>query len=263
MSVHLINVLIADNNIDLCHTIQEFLDSQGDIEVVGQAHDGLEALEKLVQLEPHVIILDITMPNLDGMGVLERIPGLQLERLPRVIVLTALDREDVIQRFSELGADYYMVKPFNLELLAERIRQFSRGASFKSSVSSKPIAEKTSFTENSQGVTELLHEMGVPPNFKGYNYLRDAVLLALRDPHLLGGSLTKKLYPQIAEKYESTPGGVEAAIRNAVLAGCERGNQEFIQQLCGSFRGSRKNWPTNSIVIAKLADTIKMQRKVG
>lgn len=268
MTRHLIKVLIADNNIELCRTIQEFLDSQGDMEVVGIAHDGVDALSELVATCPDVLILDITMPNLDGMAVLERMSGLNLTPRPKVIVLTALGREDVIQRFTDLGAHYFIVKPFDLELLAERIRQFAGSKPTVSSNESKDVATSSistgqGFVETSQWVTQLLHEMGVPPNFKGYNYLRDAVLLTLRDPQLLGGALTKRLYPQLAEKYGSTPGGVEAAIRNAVLASCERGNREFIEKLCGPFRGSRKTWPTNSIVIAKLADTIRMQRKVG
>jgi len=259
----LVKVLIADNNVELCRTIQEFLDSQGDMEVIGIAHDGLEALEELTAQRPDVLILDITMPNLDGMAVLERMSSLDLDPPPKVIVLTALSREDVIQRFTDLGAHYFIVNPFDLELLAERIRQFAGAKRSVTAPKAPSGSNGTTFAENSLGVTQLLHEMGVPPNFKGYNYLRDAVLLALRDPQLLGGALTKRLYPQLAEKYGSAPGGVEAAIRNAVLACCERGNQEFIQRLCGPFRGSKKSWPTNSIVIAKLADTIKMQRKVG
>lgn len=257
----LIRVLIADNNVELCRTIQEFLDGQGDMEVVGLAHDGHEALAKMAEAKPDVVILDITMPNLDGMAVLERMGRLDLNPPPKVIVLTALGREDIIQRFTDLGAHYFIIKPFDLELLAERIRQFSRVKSTGVTREAPGSHGATGYTDASLTVTRLLHEMGVPPNFKGYNYLRDAVLMALRDPQLLGGALTKRLYPQLAEKYGSTPGGVEAAIRNAVLACYERGNQELIHRLCGA--GSRKSCPTNSLVIAKLADYVRLQKKVG
>lgn len=261
MPNQLIRVLIADNNLELCRTIQEFLDSQGDMEVVGLAHDGQQALVQMAEQKPDVVILDITMPNLDGMAVLERMGELDLNPPPKVIVLTALGREDIIQRFTDLGAHYFIIKPFDLELLAERIRQFSLTKSTSVMRDSRGSSNSTSYAEASVTVTHLLHEMGVPPNFKGYNYLRDAVLMALRDPQLLGGALTKRLYPQLAEKYGSTAGGVEAAIRNAVLACYERGNQEFIHELCGA--GSRKSCPTNSLVIAKLADYIRLQKKVG
>lgn len=261
MPNQLIRVLIADNNLELCRTIQEFLDNQGDMEVVGLAHDGHQALVQMAEQRPDVVILDITMPNLDGMAVLERMGELELDPSPKVIVLTALGREDIIQRFTDLGAHYFIIKPFDLELLAERVRQFSLIKGGGVMRDSRGSSHVTSYAEASVTVTHLLHEMGVPPNFKGYNYLRDAVLMALRDPQLLGGALTKRLYPQLAEKYGSTPGGVEAAIRNAVLACYERGNQEFIHELCGA--GSRRSCPTNSMVIAKLADHIRLQKKVG
>lgn len=263
MAAGLIRVLIADNNLELCHTIEEFLNTQGDMEVAGLAHDGKEALEQMAELKPDVVVLDITMPNLDGMAVLERMDSLNLAPPPTVIVLTAMGREDIIQRFTDLGAKYFIIKPFDLELLAERIRQFSPG---RGSTVVRESRETYQPSERPQavslGVTQLLHEMGVPPNFKGYNYLRDGVLMVLREPQLLGGALTKRLYPELAHKYETTPGGVEAAIRNAVLACYERGNRDFIEKLCGHGRGL-KSCPTNSMVIAKLADHIRLQRKVG
>ncbi len=260
MPSQLIRVLIADNNLELCRTIQEFLDNQGTWRSSGSPTTASKRWSRWPSVKPDVVILDITMPNLDGMAVMERMGELELEPAPKVIVLTALGREDIIQRFTELGAHYFIIKPFDLELLPSGCASFP-AANGGLVQRGKGAAAAPSYTEASVTVTQLLHEMGVPPNFKGYNYLRDAVLMALRDPQLLGGSLTKRLYPQIAEKYGSTPGGVEAAIRNAVLACYERGNQDFIHQLCGV--GSRKSCPTNSLVIAKLADHIRLQRKVG
>lgn len=263
MADRLIRVLIADNNVELCKTIKEFLDSLGDIQVVGIAHDGKEALSLLAELAPDVVLLDITMPNLDGLAVLERMGSLHLTPPPTVIVLTAMGREDIIQRFTDLGARYFIIKPFDLEILAERIRQFSeRGDWAVVKESGLTYGRPEHGSDVSLTLTRLLHQMGVPPNFKGYNYLRDGVLMVLRDPQLLGGALTKRLYPQLAEKYQTTPGGVEAAIRNAVLACYERGNREFIDQLCGNGRG-KGSCPTNSMVIAKLVDHIRLQRKAG
>src|SRR5690606_34770372 len=263
MPGQLIRVLIADNNLELCRTIQEFLDNQGDMEVVGIALDGQQALEQIAERRPDVVILDITMPNLDGMAVMERMGELELEPVPKVIVLTAMGREDIIQRFTELGAHYFIIKPFDLDLLAERIRQFASTGTAAVLPDSNGRYVPDLNSDVSLDVTELLHQMGVPPSFKGYNYLRDAVLMVLRDPQLVGGALTKRLYPRLAEKYASTPGGVEAAIRNAVVACYERGNREFIHELCGAGRGSRRGCPTNSMVIAKLADHIRLERKVG
>lgn len=259
----MIRVLIADNNIELCQTLNHFLGAQNDIDVCGIAYNGEEALRLISETEPDVVILDITMPHLDGMAVLERMETLGLENSPRIIVLTALSRDDLIQRFTELGADYFIVKPFDLDLLAERIRQFSKqGSSGKRQEAGQATYRQAPAIDDEVSVTRLLQEMGVPAHFKGYNYLRDAIRIVLRDEQMLGGSLTKKLYPRLADKYGSTPGGVEAAIRNAVLAAWESGNREFIERMSGaSVRKGR--FPTNSMIIAKLADELRVSGRVG
>jgi len=257
-----IRVLIVDNNVELCRTIEYYLNSIGDIEVCGVAYDGEEALKLIPEVEPDVVVLDITMPHLDGMAVLERLETLHLQRWPRIIMLTALSRDDLIQRFTELGADYYIVKPFDLDLLADRIRQFSV-QNGKENIPKRVVNNQQdhSGADDEVNITRLLQEMGIPAHFKGYNYLRDAVCLVVQNENMLGGALTKTLYPQLAEKYSSTPGGVEAAIRNAVLAAWESGNREFIQRLSGN--GSRKGrFPTNSMVIAKLANELRLQSGV-
>lgn len=260
----MIRILITDNNVELCETLREFLNSQPDMHVVGLAYDGEQALRDIPALQPDVVILDITMPHLDGLAVLERLEGLNLSRQPRVIVLTALAREDVIQRFTDLGAHYFIIKPFDLDLLAERIRQFGReGALMAREVREGPRPQPAIELESQ--VTELLHEMGVPPHFKGYTYLREAVLLVLQEEGMLGGALTKRLYPRLAEKYETTAGGVEAAIRNAMIACWENGNREFLAELAGHAVNARKGrFPTNSMIIARLADKVRLaQRRAG
>lgn len=253
----MIRVVIVDNNVELCQTLKEYLSVQQDMQVVGIAYNGEEAL-KLLQTEPaDVVLLDITMPHLDGLAVMERLRRLSLPKVPRIIVLTALSRDDLVQRFTELGADYFIVKPFDLDILVQRIRDFAsygdaqevREHGFTYKAAGQPIDDR-------KAVTRLLQEMGVPAHFKGYTYLRDAVLTVLHDENLQGGSLTKNLYPLLAAKYNTTSSGVEAAIRNAVLAAWENGNREFIEQLASN--GQRKGrFPTNSVVIAKLVDELR------
>ena len=258
----MIKVLIADNNMPLCASLTDFLNGLPDMEVVGCAYDGEEALELIAKTQPDVVILDISMPRLDGMAVLERLPDLKLERRPRIIVLTALAREDIAKRFTELGADYFLLKPFDLQLLAERIRQFTNERPAEPApVAPAPARPPVSRTHNLEAmVTRLLHEMGMPAHFKGYQYLRDAVLMAVEGTDLVGGSLSKEVYPRLASKYNATPGGVEAAIRNALIACWENGNRAFLEQLTGQSGRTRKGrFPTNSMVIAQLADQLRMQ----
>ncbi|MGI6037666.1 MAG: sporulation transcription factor Spo0A [Limnochordia bacterium] len=256
----MVTILIADNNMDLCHILEDFLNRQQDMEVVGLAYDGEEALRKIEDLHPDVVILDLTMPQLDGIGVMERLREMNLSKTPRIIILTAFARDEMVRRLTDLGADYFIVKPFDLQVLVERIRQFSNSGPNPS------LREEVGNYHSQRGnqpeilITELLHQMGVPPNFKGYTYLRDAVLLAHRNRRLVGGGLSKELYPKLAEKYATTVGGVEAAIRNAINSAWKRGNREFLEDLASPLElADEERLPTNSLVIAKLADRVNLE----
>lgn len=261
----LIEVLIADNNIQLCAALTEFLNAQGDMEVVGCAYDGEEALEMIEKTGPDVVLLDITMPRLDGLAVLERLGELALQKRPRVIVLTALARDDIAQRFAEMGADYYLLKPFDMHLLAERIRQFSGDEEQGTVARLQPMPRaKSSKADLEAIITELLHEMGMPAHFKGYQYLREAVIMTVTASDPGGGSLSKDIYPRLADKYNATPGGVEAAIRNGLIACWEKGNRQFMEELTGRSQRVREGrFPTNSMIIAKLADRLRMELRAS
>ena len=169
---------------------------------MGEAHDGEQALRLIQELEPDVVILDVTMPHLDGIGVLERLDSLGLKQRPRIIVLTAFGRDDLIARFTELGVDYFMLKPFSLEVLADRVRQFTQTRITLGQAETAAVQASSSVNVNAS-VTRLLHKLGVPPHYKGFSYLRDAVLMCA-DEGYLGGALTKELYPALAEKYATT-----------------------------------------------------------
>ncbi|MGI6611558.1 MAG: sporulation transcription factor Spo0A [Limnochordia bacterium] len=260
-------ILIADNNMELCEMLTEFIELQGDMTVVATAMDGEAALEALSKLPVDVVILDVAMPRLDGIAVLQRMRELDLQPPPRIIVLSALGREDIMHRLTNLGADYYVVKPIDLEVLAERIREFCPQPSHvaeQTAISASggvrgPVRPRSAPSDLQ--VTELLHKLGVPAHMKGYLYLRDAVQMALEDDRLLAGGLTKRLYPMVAEKYQSSPGGVEAAIRNALTAWWERGNRELFATMTGRNGVGYGKIPTNSAMIAELADQIRFQNR--
>lgn len=260
----MIRVLIADNNVELCDILARFFEKQDDIEVAGVAYDGEQALNLISEVEPDVVILDITMPVLDGLAVLERLPGLSIAKRPKIIILTAFGREDLILKLTQLGADYYVVKPFDMEVLVTRIRQFAHDEESlikNSGVEYRPHSGKQDLLTM---VTEIIHGMGVPAHFKGYNYLRDAVMMVLEQECVPGGNLTKQLYPRIATKYNSSTGGVEAAIRNAILTAWEHGNPEYISKIVGRSAISTKGkFPSNSLMIAKIADQLRLKMQAG
>ena len=267
LSENRIQVLLADNNRELCSVLAEHIGIQEDMELVAIAYDGLQAVELIKEYQPDVLILDITMPYLDGIGVMERLAD--NPDAPKVIVLTAFEQESMVQRLIAMGAVYYMVKPFDTLILLERIRQFGHkngnytkeSQNIYSSVLS--AAKGLSRHQLELEVTKIFHEMGVPAHFRGYAYLRDAIILAIQEEDILG-NITKNLYPRIAEKYNSTSSGVESAIRHTIEIGWERGNLESFKKMFGTenYQKDRSRFPTAASFIAKVADRIRLQLQI-
>jgi len=250
-----IKVLIADDNREFCRLLQECIEDQSDFELVGVAYNGLEVLDKVPQVEPDVIILDIIMPHLDGIGVLEKLNCMTLKKKPKVIMLTAFGQENVTQKVVELGADYYVLKPFNLSVLLHRIRQLA-----SNNGRSQPVQPPAKTRSLDVEVTNIIHEIGIPAHIKGYLYLREAIMMVTNRVELLGG-ITKELYPAIAGRYKTTPSRVERAIRHAIEVAWNRGNVEMINSLFGHTVNQDRGKPTNSEFIAMVADRLRMQMK--
>jgi len=250
-----IKVLIADDNKEFCEVLKEHLSNQDDMAVTGVANNGLEALDIIKDQEPDVVVLDIIMPHLDGIGVLEKLCSAGFSQKPKVIMLTAFGQETMTQRAVELGADYYILKPFDLEVLSTRIRQLSEGQSVPAHT---PVKTRNLDVE----VTNIIHQMGVPAHIKGYQYLRDAILFVIAEINLLG-AVTKELYPMIATKYNTTPSRVERAIRHAIELAWDRGNVEMMNKFFGYTINVERGKPTNSEFIAMVADKLRIGSKVS
>ena len=260
-----ITVLIADDNKDFCDIINQYLNKQDDMDVVGVANDGMEALDLFYKTQPDVIILDIIMPHLDGLGVLERLNDGNLAKFPKVIILSAVGQDKITQRAIALGADYYIVKPFDLEVFVQRIRELTM-AEDMDAVQFPAVSVSPESTVPNAGrersleveITNIIHEIGVPAHIKGYQYLREAITMVVNDIDLLG-SITKKLYPGIAQKFNTTPSRVERAIRHAIEVAWSRGRVDTINKLFGYTVQDDKGKPTNGEFIAMVADKLRMQ----
>lgn len=247
-------VLVVDDNKEFVGLLREYLEKQDDIEVAGVAYNGVEALEAIQQLQPDVVILDIIMPYLDGIGVLERLDKEDLQKRPKIVMLTAFGQESITHRVVELGADYYILKPFDLNILTERLRQMvsKDGTPAKHS----PTVRDRDRNQDTR-VTTIMHELGIPAHIKGYLYLRDAIIMVVDRVDLLS-KITKELYPSIAQKYLTTPSRVERAIRHAIEVAWDRGNVDFIQRVFGHTISQEKGKPTNSEFIAMVADRLRL-----
>lgn len=260
-----IRIVVADDNRDLVEVLKAYIDNQEDMELVGVAYHGKEALEIIYNQSPDVVVLDIIMPQLDGLGVLEK---LQYEKQrPHVIVLSAFGQESMIQRMVGLGADYYMLKPFDLDTLGKRVRQLGSETTYSSSIGTNSsnsgiahavkVTPKTSVKSLEEEVTRVIYQMGVPAHVKGYQYLRDAIVSVIQEVSLLG-AVTKELYPLIADKYQTTPSRAERAIRHAIELAWDRGNIDFINRFFGYTINVDRGKPTSSEFIAMVAEKIRM-----
>lgn len=262
-----IKLLLADDNKEFCDVISGYLNKQEDMEVVGMSHDGVDTYNKIKDLKPQVAIIDGIMPRLDGLGVLEKLEKQHVEPKPMCIILSAMSQDKIIQRAMDLGAEYYMVKPFDMESLADRIRQL-----IYIKVSGKVPENKVIRGEEKEAepfkydletkVTNILHEIGVPAHIRGYHYMREAIIMSVNDMEILN-YITKELYPSIAKKCNTTPSRVERAIRHAIEVAWNRGKVDAIDELFGYTINNHKGKPTNSEFIALIADRLRLEQKAG
>jgi two-component system, response regulator, stage 0 sporulation protein A len=258
-----IKVFVVDDNRELVLLLEEFISSQNDMEITGVAYNGQECLELIEEAAPDVLILDIIMPHLDGLGVLERLKESGYPTMPNVIMLTAFGQEDVTKKAVELGAAYFILKPFDMDNLANQIRQVSgnENSVIKRSSSIRNHGEPK-VKNLDANITSIIHEIGVPAHIKGYLYLREAISMVYNDIELLG-SITKVLYPDIAKKFNTTASRVERAIRHAIEVAWSRGNIDSISSLFGYTVSMTKAKPTNSEFIAMVADKLRLEHKAS
>jgi two-component system, response regulator, stage 0 sporulation protein A len=260
-----ISILIADDNIEYCNLLIEDFSRFEGICVMGFARDGIETVEMILRLEPDVVVLDIFMPNLDGIGVLESTSIMQMKNKPSFIVLSAIGQDIFIYKAIALGAEYYVVKPFNTDVLVERIKQVYKDKCIardldirdKSKIAPEKTDKSSSTSKIEIEVTNLLHNAGIPPHICGYQYLREAILMSV-DASSVFNSVTKIIYPDIAVKYNTTPRKVERSIRCAIEYACNKGRISFNDERSEILINFGRGKPTNSQFISTIADKARI-----
>jgi len=262
-------VLICDDNKDFVSMVYEYLKEQEDMEIVGIAYDGNETLQKIDEFSPDVVLLDVIMPELDGVGVMQKLAERKLADMPAIIVLSAISQDKMIKEAIELGAYCFMLKPFDLELLGRRIRTTYQER-MKNNTFVKPTKPtKTQFInvprtntplDAEVEVTNLMHSIGIPANISGHQYLREAILLVVKDRGMISG-ITKELYPSVAKKHKTTSTKVERAIRHALEVSWSRGRMDLFEKECGYHMSESRGKPTNGEFIAMAADLVRMKLK--
>lgn len=266
-----ITVLISDDNYEFAKTLSDYLDKDEDIQVIGMAKDGEEAISIVKALKPDIALLDVIMPHLDGLGVLEQINAMNLSNPPICIMLSAVGQDKITQKAINLGAQYYVVKPFDINVLIKRIKELKH---YVPSVSQSNLAirevkkqyieipeEEQKSEEGLEAlVTNIIHEVGVPAHIKGYQYLREAIIMVVNNIDIIN-QITKQLYPEIAYKYHTTPSRVERAIRHAIEVAWGRGEPAMVERIFGYTVSANRGKPTNSEFIAMISDKLRIELK--
>ena len=245
-----IKILMIDDNVNLIEMVSDYFENHPKIEIVGKAYDGEEGLKiiKEGKLEYDLIILDLIMPKKDGMGVLKELKASNISS--NIIVATSYNAPDTIRKVSEFGVNYYILKPFDLTDLEDKIID-----TFNVS-GSKMI---NIFNNNLQiSISKVLHELGMPSHIKGYQYVREAISMIYEKPDMVGG-ITKELYPELAIKFDTTVSRVERAIRHAIEVSWNRGDWDLMEDIFGHSVDIDKAKPTNSEFIVTVADKLRLE----
>ncbi len=264
-----LNIAIAEDNPLMLELLGSILEEEDGFHVVGKADNGEDAYQMIMDKKPDIVLLDVIMPKLDGITVLEKVRAANIGKdMPAVIMVTAAGNETVASAAFRNGASYYILKPFDREVLLDKIRLVAQERlrmKMPSVVREKPAdtyMNKGAYIRRNleDDVTQLLHEIGIPAHIKGYQYLRDAIIISVEEKEMLV-SVTKVLYPAIAKKHGTTASRVERAIRHAIEVAWSRGQLEMIDEIFGYTVNSGKGKPTNSEFIALITDKIRLDYK--
>ena len=257
-----LNVAIADDNERMLDLLGEIIEGDKDLNLVGKANNGEDMYQIIKEEEPDVVLLDLIMPKMDGLSVMELVGADRtMKKRPNFIVVTAIGQERITEDAFNKGASYYILKPFNNETILQRIKNTNHVVRNDYSMGeTKHKSIEVSQESLESQVTDMIHEIGIPAHIKGYHYLRDAILMAIDDMDVLN-AITKVLYPTVAKKHQTTSSRVERAIRHAIEVAWSRGKLDTLDQLFGYTVSNGKGKPTNSKFIALVADTIRLKSK--
>ena len=255
-----LKVLIADDSSDFGQNCAKVLKNYG-MEVVLCEKDGQKLITAVNKERADIVIADVFMPNIDILGVLKNIQEKDKSERPMVMVMSNFDNQRLEKETLEAGASYYFLKPIDLNTMAERIIKLSGWKNDNAPL----VLNKNAITTDVQLellITEIIHQVGVPAHIKGYHYLRDAILMSVKDTSMIN-SVTKILYPTVAKKHQTTSSRVERAIRHAIEVAWDRGDLDTLDSYFGYTVQNTRGKPTNSEFIAMISDKIRLDLKAG
>ncbi len=257
----LIKVLLADNSETFGIPCANRMRVHG-LEVETVEKDGKHVVETIVQKKPDVVILDFFLPHLDAIGVMNNVKALKPARMPQFMVMSGFDNANLEREAIQAGATYYFLKPFDADEMASRILSFAASNGKVAPLPRHSDANASPSSSLEMRVTEIIHQIGVPAHIKGYQYLRDSILMAIEDGEIIN-AVTKRLYPAVAKKHGTTSSRVERAIRHAIEVAWDRGDVDVLNSYFGYTIHNGRGKPTNSEFIAMISDKFRLQLKIS
>ena len=247
-----INILVIDDNESIIESIEKYFGSHAVINISGKATNGKDGLDLIIKnhKDYDLILMDILMPEIDGLQILETMKEKEINN--KVIVLTSYKKDYIVKQASKYGVSYYMIKPFSLEALEKRILEIV--------LEDEELLSELS-ADVQLAISKLLHSLGVPSHIKGYQYIRESILMMYQNPEMIGG-ITKEIYPEIADKFDTTASRVERAIRHAIEVSWNRGDYDLMEEIFGHSVDYDRAKPTNSEFIATLADKLRLDKSL-
>lgn len=262
------SVAVADDNESVVSLIEATVAKDDSFKLVGKAYNGSDIISIIKEKQPDIVLLDIIMPKFGGIEVMEQVKAdSSIKNKPLFMVISAVGNEGITENAFNLGANYYIMKPFDSETLLKRLKDVkklkkAKTTSIKPAVSTLEVGGEVISDRNLENeITTIIHDVGIPAHIKGYHYLRDSIMLCIKDSDMIN-SITKILYPTIAKKYQTTSSRVERAIRHAIEVAWSRGNLETINNLFGYTVNKGKGKPTNSEFVALIADKIRLKYNI-
>ncbi|MBR5125285.1 MAG: sporulation transcription factor Spo0A [Oscillospiraceae bacterium] len=246
-------VLIADSSEEFCNALSSSLQRSDRFQLIGTACDGEQALHLLEERKPDILVLDLMLSKKDGLSILKTLAA--SDRRPAVIATSGFVTDYVASSAAGLGVAYLVLKPCDMESLVDRMEEIRIGEPQRN-----PPVRRSAPQSIEALVTGIIHEIGVPAHIKGYQYLREAIIIAVNDMDVIN-AITKVLYPQVAKTFQTTPSRVERAIRHAIEVAWDRGDLDTLQRFFGYTVSNTKGKPTNSEFIALIADKLQLQLK--
>ena len=240
-------VVVADTGMEFRKSLIQTLSNEPDFQVAGETGDGLELIRMVREYRPDAILMELVLTGMDGLDVLDKLAELEVK--PKILILSRYIKGNVADIAADKGADFYITKPCRMSAVGERLRQMLAPGGLETETESGPSLESQ--------VTGIIHEVGVPAHIKGYQYLREAIIIAVNDMDVIN-AVTKVLYPEVAKRFNTTASRVERAIRHAIEVAWDRGDLETLQKYFGYTVSNAKGKPTNSEFIAMIADRISL-----